>query len=130
MFFTIRRNKETVQVHVEPPPILLMKSKNDEKLDKYSVKIKLSRDPTSEKLEIYEFKMAFFDNRQPGYFLLFIRNFNRTLKASGTLKYGTKVQCLRIMVRGEELHHFDTLYAEVGSDTSESLTSIVLGLGT
>ena len=117
-------------MHVEPPPILLMKSKNDEKLDQYSVKIKLSRDPTSEKLEIYEFKMAFFDNRQPGYFLLFIRNFNRTLKASGTLKSGTKVQWLRMMVRGEELNHFDTLYAEVGSDTSESLTSIVLGLGT
>ena len=30
-------NVGTVQVHVDPPPIPLTKSKNDEKLDKYYV---------------------------------------------------------------------------------------------
>ena len=55
-------NVETVQVHVEPPPIPLIISKNDDKPDTYCVKIKLCRDRMSEKLDLYEFKMAVFDN--------------------------------------------------------------------
>ena len=42
-------NQGAVQVHVEPPPIPLIKIKNDEKLDKYCVKNKFHRYPTSEK---------------------------------------------------------------------------------
>ena len=38
-------NTGTVQVHVDPPPIPLIKCKNYEKLDKYCVKIKLCRYP-------------------------------------------------------------------------------------
>ena len=38
----------SVQMHVEPHPIPLIKIKNDVKLDKDYVKIKLCRDPTSE----------------------------------------------------------------------------------
>ena len=40
-------------MHVDPPLILWIKIKNDTKLDKCGVKIKLRRDPTSEKLDIY-----------------------------------------------------------------------------
>ena len=36
---------------MEPLPILLIKIKNDEKLDKYYVKIEFRRDPTSTKLD-------------------------------------------------------------------------------
>ena len=54
-----------VQIHMEPPPILIIKSKNDAKSDKDSVKIKLLRDLTSNVLDIYEFKMALFDNGDP-----------------------------------------------------------------
>ena len=54
-----------------PPLILLIKSKNDDKLDKYCVKIELCRDPTPEKLYLYELKMTFFDNGEPEDFLLF-----------------------------------------------------------
>ena len=43
-------NAGTVQVHVEPPSITLIKSNNNEKSDKYFVKNKLRRDKTSEKL--------------------------------------------------------------------------------
>ena len=39
-------NVGTLQLHVESPPITLIKSKNDEKLDKGSVKNKLCRNPT------------------------------------------------------------------------------------
>ena len=41
------------------------KSKNHDKLDTRFVKIKLGRDRTSEKLDIYEFKMALFSNGEP-----------------------------------------------------------------
>ena len=50
------------QIHVEPHPIPLIKSKNDTKAKKYCVKIKLRRDNTSEKSDLYEFKMALFNN--------------------------------------------------------------------
>ena len=38
----------------------------------------------SEKLDLYEFKMALFDNSEPDEFFLFIWNLNMTLKESGT----------------------------------------------
>ena len=51
--------------HVEPPPIPLIKSKNDSKAEHDSVKIKLSRDTTSERLYTYEFKTDLFENGKP-----------------------------------------------------------------
>ena len=73
-------NWNAVQVHVETPLITLIKSKNDEILDIGYVEIKLHRDPTSRKLVLYELKTALFDNGKPEEFLLFIRNFNVTLR--------------------------------------------------
>ena len=84
----------------------------------------------SEKLDLYEFKIALFDNSKSEEFLLFIRNLNMALKAPVTLKSGAKTRYLRTLVRGEELHQFYTLSAEVGSATLEKLKSIILGLGT
>ena len=49
-------------MHVEPPPIPLIKSKNYDKSDKYFVKINLRSDPTSQESDLYEFKMSLFDN--------------------------------------------------------------------
>ena len=63
----------TVQVHVDTSPTLLIKSKNNEKLDKDCVKIKLCRYPTSAKSDLYELKMALFDNGEPEELLLFIK---------------------------------------------------------
>ena len=51
-----------VQVQVDPPPIPMIKSKHDDKSYNDFVKLKLRSDPTSEKSELYEFKMALFDN--------------------------------------------------------------------
>ena len=65
-------NEGTVQVHVEPYLIPPIKHKNDEKSDKYFVTIKLRKNPTSEKLDLYELKMSLFDNSKPEYFLLFV----------------------------------------------------------
>ena len=123
-------NTGTVQVQIYPPPIPLIKSKNDEKLDKDFFQIKFCSDPTSEKLDLYELKMALFDNDEPGDLLLFIRNFNMTLKVSGMLKAGADIQYLQTLVRGEALRQFDVLSAEVDSDITEALTYIILGLVT
>ena len=40
----------------------LIKINNDNKLDKYCVKIKLRRYPMSAKSDLYEYTMNFFDN--------------------------------------------------------------------
>ena len=58
-------NAGVVQLYVEPPQNPLIKSKHGDKLEKYFVKIKLHRDPTSEKSDIHEFKMDLSDNDNP-----------------------------------------------------------------
>ena len=67
-------------------------------------------------MDLYELKMVLFGNCEPEGFLLFIHNFNITIEASGTLKYGANIQYLHTLVRGEALRQFDTFSAEVGSD--------------
>ena len=78
-------------------------------------------------MDLYEFKMDLFDNGETEEFLLFIRNFQMTLKASGTLASGANILCLHTLVCGKALHHIDTLSDEMGSITSEHLKSIILG---
>ena len=72
-------NVVTVQVHVEPPPISLIKIKNSDKLDKYFVTLKLCRDLMLEKSDLYELKMTLFDDGESEEFLLLICNFNSIL---------------------------------------------------
>ena len=76
--------------HVQPLPIPLIKENHDGKSDKYSVKLKLLRDPTLPTPDHYEFKMSLFENGDPEEFLLFVRKFNMTLAASGMLEAGAK----------------------------------------
>ena len=108
-------------MHLSCLLIPLIKRKNDEKSDKYFVTIKLLRDLTSEKLDLYEFKIALLGNSNPEEFLLFISNFNMTLEESVTLKYDAKIQYLGTLVCGEVLRQFDMLSAEVGIATPEIL---------
>ena len=58
-------NSGTNPAHVEPPPIPLTKEMCDGKSDKYLVKIKLRRDPTSSTPELYQFNMYFFEHGKP-----------------------------------------------------------------
>ena len=44
---------------------------------------------------------------------LFVRYFNMTIAASGTLETGAKVQNLCMLFRGEALRHFYLLSSEV-----------------
>ena len=93
-------NQGTVQVHIDSPPMTLIKIKNDEKSDKDCVKIKFCRVPTSQKSDLYEFKMTLFDNGDPEELLLLIINFNMTLEASGTLVASANIQYLFMLVHG------------------------------
>ena len=101
-------NWGTVQVHVEPPLIPLIKINNDEKLDKDFVKIELRGDINSEKSNLYKLKITLFDNSKYEEFLLFVRNLNMSLESSGMLKAGANIQYLSMLVRGEALRQFDT----------------------
>ena len=123
-------NVGTVQVHVDPPLIPLIKSRNNYKWDKYFVKIKLRRHITSENSDFYELKTDLFDNGDPEEFFLFIRNSNMNLKASGTLKDIKKIQYLHTMVHVKALRQLDVLSDEVESASPENLTFIILGLST
>ena len=84
-------NLGAVQVHMDPPQIPLNKIKNDDKLDKYCVKIKLHRDLISQKLKLYEIKMPLFDKGEPEEFLFFIRNSKVTLEELRTLVDSAKI---------------------------------------
>ena len=99
-------------------------------MDRDCVKNKFHGDLTSERLDLYEFKMALSDNGDVEEFLLFIRNFQMTPEASGTLASGAKIQYLCTLVHDKSLCQLGTLSAEVEITTSEHLKSIILGLGT
>ena len=60
----------------------------------------MRRDPTLPTPDLYLFKMSLFDNGELKYVLLFVRNFNMTLAASGMLEAGVKYQYLSNLVRG------------------------------
>ena len=77
--------------------------------------MKVSRYPTSSMSDLYEFRMSLFDNNKQEEFLLFMRNFNMNLEASGTMETGAKIKYLRMLVRGEALRQFDSLSADVES---------------
>ena len=74
--------------------------------------------------------MTLFDNVNSEDFLLFIRNLQTTLEASGTVAAGAKIRYLRLMIHREALIQLDTLSTEAVSNTPEHLKSIILGLGT
>ena len=53
----------------------------------------------SEKSDMYESKMDFFDNGNPEEFLLFVKKFMMTLDASGILTSDSNIQCIYTVLR-------------------------------
>ena len=117
-------NTGVVQLHVDPPQITLIKNQHDDFSDKDFVKIKFCRYFTSEKLDLYGFKMALLDSGNQEEFLLFICKFNTTIEVSGTLETAAKVQYLHITFHGEALRQFDMLYTDLESGISLSVEDI------
>ena len=116
------------QSHVDPLPINLLKELHDGKSDKDFVKLKLRIDPTSSTSDLYEFKISLFYNGEMEEFLLFVRNFNTTLAASGTMDADAKFQYLCTLVHREALHKFDSLSADVESTETLDVDYIIRGL--
>ena len=119
----------SVQTHVQLPLIIQIKSKNDKKAEKYCVEIHFRKYPTSENLDLYEFKMAFLDNNKPEELLLLMWNFKIMLDKSGIIAANTRIQYLCTLSRGEALCQFGTLCAHVASMTIAHLNRLILGLG-
>ena len=65
-------------MHMDPPQILLIKVRMIQNWIKMMYK-KMLRDPTPEKLDLYEIKMPLFDNGKTKEFLLFVRKFQMSL---------------------------------------------------
>ena len=63
--------------------------------------------------DLYEFNMYLFDHGNTEEFLLFIRNFNMNLAATGTLDMDENIQYLCTLVLGEALRQFDLLSADL-----------------
>ena len=53
------------QAHVKIPPIPLIKGTYDGNTEKYFLKLKARRYPTSSTSDFYEFRMYLFDNGKP-----------------------------------------------------------------
>ena len=113
------------QPHLEPPPIPLIKENQNVKLDKYFVKQKLCRYPTSSTSDLYEFKISFFDNGEPEEFLLLFCNFNMTLAVSGTLESDAKFQYLSTIVCREALLQFESFSDDVESTETLNVDYII-----
>ena len=95
--------------------IPLIKIKHDDKSDKDFVKLKLRRYPESDQSDLYELKMALFNNGDPEEFFLIVCNFNMNLDEKGRLETTVKVQYLRTLVHGEVLRQFDLLSTDLES---------------
>ena len=113
---------------METSPIPQIKETYNGKSDIYLVNMKLRRYPTSSTLDLYEFKIYLFDHGNPEKFLLFVTNFNMTLMTTGTLETGEKIHYLCMLVCGEALHHFDSLYADMEITETLNVEYIVKGL--
>ena len=98
-------------------------------MERYDVKIKLRKNSTSEKLDMYEFKMDLFDNCKPEQFLLLVSNIKMELEVSGIITSNTKLQFLCNLLFGKSLCKFETLCLKIWSMTMTHLNQVILGLG-
>ena len=111
---------------MEPPLITPIKEMYNGKSEKGFVKLKLRRDPMSSTQNLYEFKRSLFDHGGPEEFLLFVRNFNMTLEATGTLEMDASIHYHRMVVRGEALHQFDLFSAEMENTETLNIKGLAL----
>ena len=122
-------NVGAVQVHVDPPTTPLIKIKHDDNSDKYFVKLELHRDLRSDKSDLYQLKIALFENGDTEDFLLFVRKPNTTIEASGMLGMAAKVPYICMLICGEAFRQFYLLSADVEGTNPLTVETIILGFG-
>ena len=114
--------------YVWPLTIALIKETCIGQSDKYLVKIKFRRYPTSSTSDLYEFIMSFFYHGKPEEFLLFICNFNMTLLATGTLDMDAKMPYSRTIFYRQLLRQFDLLSDDVKNIETLNVDYYIKGL--
>ena len=72
--------------------------------------------------------MSLFDIGELEEDLLFVSNFNMTFAATGTLETGEKIRYLCMLVRGEALHHFYLLHADLEITEILNMEYIIKGV--
>ena len=80
--------------------------------------------PTSRASDMYEFKMNLFDNCGTEGFILFQRNHQITIEASGNITVGDKIHYLHTLICGEALHKFETICRKIGNSNNTNLNTI------
>ena len=88
----------------------------------------MCRDLTSDKSNLYEFKIVLFNNGDLEEFLLFVHNFNMTPEALVTLGIDAKVQYIFTVVCVEVLRQFDLMSADVEGKNPLTVETIILEL--
>ena len=120
-----------IQFQADPSPIPLINSETQRKKTEIDCnKVKLRKKPASSMSGPYEYKVALFENGEPEEFLLFIREFRKTLRANGVMPEIGRIQYLCTLLCGESLFEFETLSESVGSTTKRHLKQIIISLGT
>ena len=117
-----------VRIHADSPPTPLIKIEIGKNSEKYYIKIKLCRNPMLEACNMYELKMALFENEEPKYFLLFQWTYHMMFGEPGNITVGIKIQYLHNVIRGEELHELKTLCKKIGNSNNTHIKHIILGL--
>ena len=120
-------NSGITQAHVEPQLITLIKEIYYGNIKFVFVKPNLLRYPMFSTSDLYEFRMSFFHGN-PDEFMVFVRNSNMNLAATGILDMDAKIQYLRTLVRGEVLRHFDSFPAGVKNTETINVELIIKGL--
>ena len=120
-------NSGTNPSHVEPLLIPLIKEIYNGKSDEDCFKLKLHIYPTYSTLNLHKFKISLFNHGNPKDFLLFMRNFNMILAATGTLEIDANIQYLFTLVRGEALHQSNFL-SEIKNTESLNVDYYIKGL--
>ena len=119
-----------VQINVNSPNTPLIKSNTDTKLEKDNVKIKLHRNTISKASDMYELKMAPFDNDDMKGFLLFNIIIKRCLKHKEILRKIRKSSIYVCWYMDKHDVNLKPYIGKIGNYTNTHLKTNLLGLGT
>ena len=117
-------------MHVEPPPTPPSKTATLEiqQRDRLN-KGKNLGDPGLVTSKTYKTKMAIFNNVQPDEFLLFIKDFRRTLEDTGAILTSGHIHYLCSLIHREALHKLYYIDNYHRDTTATNVEAIMQGLG-
>ena len=118
-----------VKIHVDPPYIPQIKIKNDLKTEKYYVKIKFRRNPTSEKRSCMNLYLYFWKCQAERIQFFYCGIIRRCLERQGCFTEIANIQYLCNLLRGKALKKIKKLCVQFGNTKMTHLNIILFGLG-